>query len=430
MKVKKYSLVIIKVLIVLLSSCSIQTPDKKTDVELNQLLEQRSYFKLAEQFEKNKAKLTDDRALFYNAFIAKAFGKQKESNQYIETIFEKHKNQFNDTLLVKLLDLQAANYLHLNNYKKSAEIYNSILNKYTKILDSTDINNYKNVANLFGAFSDTKPQIMHKHGLVRIASYRNTFNHLMTPTKSNGVTADFIFDTGANLSTIAESQAMKMGFKIFEKKVSIGSSTKTDVNSKLAVADSLYVGNILFENVAFIVMPDDQLTFPDIGYEIKGIIGFPIIYNLEEVHLHKDGSITIPSEPKKSFIKNMVLEGLNPIVQLKSDKENLLFTLDTGAKTSELSFKYYKNNKAKVKKNGKFETNKRGGAGGQSDVKEYVLSDFPITIGSKSTKLEEIPVTLEEYEFNKYFDGNLGQDVFKQFNTLIINFKYMYVDLN
>jgi hypothetical protein len=72
--------------------------------------------------------------------------------------------------------------------------------------------------------------------------------------------------------------------------------------------------------------------------------------------------------------------------------------------------------------------NKRGGAGGQTTVEEYIIKDFPLRIGSKKTVLEQIPVALEEYGFNRYFDGNLGQDVFTQFNTLIINFKYMYGD--
>lgn len=429
MRIKKLQLIIVLGIILTFSSCSTKTTDKEIDSNLNKLLEQKNYFKLAELLAKTEDKLAEDRALYYKAFIAQAFGKQKESNQYIETIFEKYRKQFNDTLIVTLLDLQAANFLYSHNYKKSSEIYKTILSRYPKIVDSADIVNYTNVANLFGTFSNTKPQIMHKHGLVHIASHRNKFNHLMVPTKSNGVTADFIFDTGANLSTICESLAKKMGFTIFEQNIAIGSSTKTNVKSKLAVADSLYVGDILFENVTFIVMPDEQLTFAEIDYQIKGIIGFPIIHQLEEVRLNKNGSITVPSEAGKSSLKNMVMDGLNPVVKLTSKKDTLLFTLDTGAKSSDLSLKYYKENKKQVDKDGKLETNKRGGAGGITEVKEYILSNFPMTIGTKSTTLSKIPVSLEEYEFNKFFDGNLGQDVFKQFNTLILNFKYMYIDL-
>jgi hypothetical protein len=125
----------------------------------------------------------------------------------------------------------------------------------------------------------------------------------------------------------------------------------------------------------------------------------------------------------------MFLEGLNPIVQVVSDNDTLLFTFDTGATNSELSFKYYSNHKSEIEEKGKLQTNERGGAGGQTMVKEYILENFQVRVGAKTVTLVKIPVTLEEYGFNKYFDGNLGQDVFTQFNKLIINFKYMYVNL-
>jgi hypothetical protein len=72
--------------------------------------------------------------------------------------------------------------------------------------------------------------------------------------------------------------------------------------------------------------------------------------------------------------------------------------------------------------------NQRGGAGGNVEVNEYMLFNFPMTIGVHQFSLEKIPVTMEEYWFNAYFDGNLGQDVFMKFNSLIINFENMYID--
>jgi predicted aspartyl protease len=413
------------ILLTTVFGCLQKVTNKIVDKKLNSLLESKEYFKLKDELAKSENELTEDRVLYYNVFLNKAFGEREKSNNDITLLFQKYPKTLNDTTTIKLLDIQASNYLYLYQYKKAADIYNNILTTYSKILDSSDVANYKNVKKLFGAFANTKPQIMHPHGLIKIKSYRNKFNHLMTPCKSNGVDEDFIFDTGANLSIISESQAQKMGLTIFKQNVSVGSSTQTNVQSTLAVADSLYVGDILFENVAFIVMPDEQLSFTQRNYQIKGIIGFPIIHQLAEVHLNKDGSITVPNEPKKSNLHNMVFEGLNPVVQLVSYKDTLLFTFDTGAGNSELSFKYFNEHKKDVESKGEFQTNHRGGAGGIVAVKEYMLTNFPIKIVNKTTTLSKIPVTLEEYGFNKYFDGNLGQDVFIKFNCLIINFDNM-----
>lgn len=214
-----------------------------------------------------------------------------------------------------------------------------------------------NVKNLFGTFANTAPQKMSKQKDVLLNSHRNNFNHLMTPVRIGATNEDFIFDTGANLSTISESQANKMKLRVFEQSVDIGSSTQRKVQSKLAVADSMFVGDIFFENVLFLVMPDDQLTFPEINYVIKGIIGFPVINQLGEVHLKHDGKLFVPKVISSNTKQNMFFEGLNPVVQVFSKRDTLLFTFDTGASQSELSFKYYNERKLAVREKGK-KTNK------------------------------------------------------------------------
>jgi hypothetical protein len=418
------------ILMATIFGCSSKTNNKLIDNKLANLLEKKEYFKLKDELIKNEKELTADRVLFYNVFINKAFGDRQKSNSEVGILFDKYYKTLNDTTIVKLLDVKAANYLYLYEYKKASLIYEEILGKHSKILDSTDVADYKNAKNIFGTFANVQPQIMHKQNDVTLNAYRNKFNHLMTPVKVDTINEDFIFDTGANLSTISESQAKKMKLKIFEQSVDIGSSTQKEIQSKLAVADSLYIGDILFENVLFIVMPDDQLTFPQINYAIKGIIGFPVIHQLGEMHLKKDGNIFIPKTASKKTEKNMFFEGLNPVVKVASESDTLLFTFDTGAGHTELSFKYFNDHKTDVEKKGEMQTNERGGAGGKVAVKEYILSNFPLQIGKHKTSLDKIPVTLEEYGFNKYFDGNLGQDVFLKFNSLIINFENMYIDFN
>lgn len=411
-----------------LVSCSQKVSNQVVDGRLNDLLERRDYFKLRDELSKNESQLTEDRVLFFNAFVKKAFGERAGSNQDIEVLLEKYTPTLDDTSVVALLDAQAANYLHLYQYQKAAAIFEEILTKHAGTLDSAEAASYQNAKLLFGTFADTPPQKMHKPKDVSLASYRNQFNHLMTPVKVDTVQEDFIFDTGANLSTISESQALKMNLRIFEQSVEVGSSTQNEIQSKLAVADSFYVGEILFENVLFLVMPDDQLTFPEIAYTIKGIIGFPVIHQLGEVHLKKDGGIFVPKVASRKAAQNMFFEGLNPVVRAFSENDTLLFTFDTGAMATELSFKYYHDHQRDVEQKGAMQNNERGGAGGIVAVKEYMLPNFPLTIGTHPTSLDSIRVTLEEYDFNKYFDGNLGQDVLMKFNTLIINFEHLFID--
>jgi predicted aspartyl protease len=398
------------------------------DNQLNDLLESKDFFALKMEYTRNQSKLSEARKLYYEIYISQAFGQNKKSNQAIDILFQKYPDKLNDLETLKLLEAQANNFLHYYEYQQAATVYGAILTNYSRLLDSSSIESYQNVKSLFGSLAAVPPQKMHKSKEVLLPSYRNAFNHMMTPVTVNGIQEEFIFDTGANLSTITESQAIKMQLKLIDQSVAIASSTQNVVQSKLAVADSLLIGDILFENVVFIVMPDAQLTFPDINYTIKGIIGFPVMDQMGEVHLLKNGNIFIPKEVSNKQEQNMFFEGLTPVVKLHSKKNTLLFTFDTGARTSELSIKYYKAHKIEVKRKGEMQKNQRGGAGGNVEVNEYMLFNFPMTIGVHQFSLEKIPVTMEEYWFNAYFDGNLGQDVFMKFNSLIINFENIYID--
>lgn len=422
------SIIFFCLLINLISCASIKTTDKKIDHQLNRLLETKSFFKLRDAITENEAKLSEDRLLYYNVFIANAFGKHEESSKYIDKLLKNYPSTLNDTMHLKLLDIKADNKIYNYKYKEASDIHNEIITQHYKILDSAELANYKNVQSLFGSLASVKPQIVHLNQDVIISATLNEFNHLMTPVKSNGITEKFIFDTGANLSTISESQAEKMNLKIIDQKINVGSATQNNVTSKLAVAENFYVGDIRFENVVFLVMPDDHLSFPQINYTIKGIIGFPVIHQLGEIHLNKNGEIKVPVNRNKNNLRNMFLNSLTPVVRAVSGKDTLLFTFDTGAKSSELSMKYYKQHESIIKAEGKHQVVQRGGAGGLKTINTYVFENFPIEVGTKNLKLPQIHVSLEAFNFNKYFDGNMGQDILMQFNTLIINFEEMFID--
>ncbi|MFV0590061.1 MAG: aspartyl protease family protein [Draconibacterium sp.] len=415
--------------ILTLTSCSsIQKNNPILENRLSELLQNKRFFSLKQELNEDMNELSEDKILFYKAQVENAFCNGEQSNEYAELLLKKYKTNFNDTLLIKLLSTTANNYVRDYQYKKASETYKTILEQYDNVLDSSEIESYKNVYQLFGTLESVKPQQIHKTDNTTIPSYRNRFNHLMTPVKSGQIEDEFIFDTGANLSTISDSYAHKMGLKIYESNINVGSATEIDIQTKLAVADSLYVGDILFENVVFLVAPDKQLSFPSVNYEIHGIIGFPVIRQMNEIRIQNDGTIKVPKVSQDRKLNNMFMDGLTPVVQMFSQNDTLLMIFDTGAKETELYQNYYEKHKTQIESNSELQDAQQGGAGGIVDVKSYTLKDFPYTIGTKSNTLPKISITISESSSEATFNGNLGQDIFTQFNDMILNFEYMYLD--
>ncbi len=415
-----------------LSACFVgHTQDSKEEREvvskLHSLIEEKNYFELQRMLD-TEPSLSERERLYFYAHLENARFKGTQSNDYIDRLLNGFRGQLADTTLVQLLTLKASNQVRNYQYASAAKIYQSILNDYDQTLDSARAASIQNVANLYGTLAEIPPQRIHLDKDVAIPAYRNRFDHLMVPVKSGGIQDEFLFDTGANLSTVAYSYAVKMGMQIFESEIHVGSST-TSIKTRLAVADSLYLGDILYENIVFLVTSDEELTFPSVNLEIHGILGFPVIAQMSEIHLHRDGKIFVPKTSRDRQLNNMFIDGLQPVVQFISKGDSLLLMLDTGANVTELSVSYLEQNRSYVEANGELRITNEGGAGGVTQESTYILQDFPYSIGTKSGKLKEIAIQTEK-SFIKHFDGNLGQDVLSQYKALILNFEHMYMDFD
>src|SRR5690606_8566870 len=111
----------------------------------------------------------------------------------------------------------------------------------------------------------------------------------------------------------------------------VGALTGARITSDLAVADSLDIGGLTYKNVVFLVFNDEDLTIPQVDYHINGIIGFPVIEAMDEIHIGKDNQLFSPQKAEPYSYNNLALDGLMPVVAVRYRGDTLNFHLDTGA---------------------------------------------------------------------------------------------------
>jgi len=401
----------------------------KEERQLSDLLAKSDFFRLKAQLAEVASLLPEDRYLYYAMNCEFVFGNAQLSNEYADRLLHAFGSKLADSVRVEIMAIKANNYAAGFQYAKAAEVCRTVVADCQHVLDSAQKAGYQNGYRMYAALQNVKPQIMHLHRGAQIPARRNSADNLEVPVDYKGFKDEFIFDSGANMSLISDSCATKMGMEIIESDITVGTSTDLSVQVKLAVADSLYVGDILFENVVFTVAPEAAMSFPEDSFYIHGVIGFPVFHQMGEIRMPKEGAIIVPETPTDRPLNNMFLmNGKFPVVQMLSGGDTLLLTFDTGARRSELSSGYYERHKAAVEQQSERQSHKSGGIGETVVVPVYKLRNFPFTIGSKSSILPEMLVMVEHIDFTKSIDGNLGQDIIMQFDTLVMNFKYMYVD--
>ena len=121
----------------------------------------------------------------------------------------------------------------------------------------------------------------------------------------------------------------------------------------------------------------------------------------------------------------MYMRRLVPVVNLGVNGVNLPFTLDTGASGTDLSVRYYERFKNSGL-NWKEDEDESAGAGGSVKRKIYTQPQLRLTMGAASAILKDVSIT--PLKTNSGLDelyGNLGQDMFNNFESITFDFDNM-----
>lgn len=367
---------------------------------------------------------------YFSACLDNVFNMNEGSTRLINTMLDRYKNDLPDSMMARLQLLLEDNYFKTYQYKLAADADNEIIRHYRHAMDSATYADVKNTAIITNALSKVAPQEALIRGDQTIPWTKNKVGLMEIPVSKGDSIALAIFDTRANISSISATYAKKLGIRMLNVSYDENSGiTGQRFKCSLGVADSLRINNILMKNVVFQVMPDEVLYIAPIDLSLPIIIGYPVIAQWREIHIHRNGTITIPAEPHPSDLHNMALDGLDPVVNVLVDGDTLGFKFDTGATTSDVFDNYFRRHKEDIMRRGKASTIKLGGAGGVVEKEVYTLENFSIRVGSKTANLKQVSVHKDPIpNLNEKFYGNLGQDVMTQFEETILNFQDMYVD--
>jgi len=412
----------------ILTGCNKQTKNTAAVKHLKELLDQKEYFRLETQFKLHNGDLNDEDRLYFKSFIDNAFNRNANCIKDVDSLLKINTFKLPDSVKLDLNRLQSDSYFKTYQYAKAAESDSSLLKQYSRTISKENVDDIKNDLVMRNALKKVPLQQTIIKDNSSIAWKKDKIGLIEIPVAAQSQTFDAIFDTRANISSITQTYAHKLGLRILNASYNEASGiTGMVFKTGIGIADSLRIGNIIVRNAVFQVMPDSILYIAPIKLQLNIIIGFPIIDQLQEVDIFKDGRMVIPLTPAKSELHNFALDGLDPVIALKSGNDTLSFHFDSGASSSDLYAAYFERYKAYIIKTGFKKTVHYGGAGGSLKKQVYILPELHLTLGNKTVTIDSVSVLTKKIYPKEKFYGNLGQDLMRQFNEMVFNFKYMYV---
>lgn len=397
--------------------------------KLDSLLNRRHFFELKRELESSTyANLPAYRKLYYQAFLHNFFHELITSNEEILILLEKYKKQLTDNEIGNLLMKKIDNHVKLYQYQDAHLTTQLLLRKYKHAMNAEERDDARNSDIIWKGLANVPPQTTTISRETQIAYRRDLAGLMNIPVSFADSTYYFVFDTGANLSVITESYARKSNLRMLNVKFKVRAITGLQVNASLGIADELKLGNISVKNAVFMVFPDSALSFARGVYTIKGIIGFPIIEQLQEIRINKN-AMTIPQTAVDRNIRNFGVDELLPVITVAYNTDTLAFTFDTGAQFTFLNEPFYRQYKKLIDTAGKSLDMQVGGAGGVTKTKAFKLPQIEINVAGRSALIKDVSIkTTSTTPKDKLYFGNFGQDIMNQFKEMIINFRYMYVD--
>lgn len=414
-------------LIVILLNLPLMAQNNTFD-KLYELYNSKKYFKFNSQYKQEEKSLTEKQINAFNVLYYSLLNKPEESENFFNKILADN-SEIHDSIMKDMYSISVINNVWFGNYKKSAEYSKILLKNYAVYIKEKDKEDYENSLLIWDAMSGVNKQEVIRQADTKLNMKKDLAGLYNAPVTYKDETFDFVFDTGANFSTITESYAKKLDLVFTEGKIKVGAITGKKIDSRIAWAKSFFIGNMEVKNALFLVLPDEDLSFAGGMYKINGIIGFPVIAEMGEVIISKDGDLTVPLIPSVTDKNNLLLDSFTPLVEVDYKNNPMCFTFDTGAKTTMMYVPFLKDYEKEITSKYEVEDIKFGGAGGDVSVPGYILKDLELKVADDKVTLSKVSLiskSLKEKEEVMY--GNLGQDFISRFDKMILNFKYMSID--
>jgi predicted aspartyl protease len=377
---------------------------------LHQLADTRQLFMLREALQ--QPGWSRDETLFYRGMVESRFGQEAKGIDDLTRFLASHPSP--DRRLKAYEELAAA----LARDGRYGEVAGT-LTESLRLTPPGERTDNANKQDLYAALADIPPQSVTFGEDVPV---RATFDELGSwdvPVDVNGRRGQWIFDTGANWSTLSAGEAERLGLETRESDTYVRGSTGKKNALRLAVASDLRLGRAHLKHVVFLVLSDDSLFVGPLKYQIHGILGLPVIRALGRVGIAANGDLRIEPGQTARGAPNLFFDGLAPIVEVRHDDRRMQMLLDTGANASFL-YRSFRSALTKDEIAGLIaKDEKTGGAGEIILRRTEVVRTLSLFVSGRPVDLSNVSLLTTAPEGDaRYRDGVLGIDALRHGFTL------------
>jgi hypothetical protein len=398
---------------------------QNSDSIILQLFADQNLFQLNQEYPFLKENASKEIQLWTEAHLYCFFNKPEMSNQRIQGLLSSDVDWLDTDIQIALMSLMADNSLKMQDYKQTASIYKQLIDQLKGSVDDDFLIAFEGRYKIYSALQDVPPMEVtytKKREKIPIKQDKTGLLTLPVTSSSNAAILDFILDFGAGFCMIEEKYSDNFAIKILSDSITAISGTTT---MKIGVAEEINIGKINLKNVVFLISSNKIIEgIPD--YEIKGLIGFPVMKALENLTVSKKSLKIFQSKINPKIISNMMIHNNAQFIQANAAHIPLCFQFDNGTVESYLTQQYL----FKTMEENQYlplDTVRQVSYAGSQTFRILKKKDFSCQIGSKQVIFPLINIHIDDVNLtNLPIDGVIGKDIILRNKYIHFDFKNMY----
>lgn len=431
-----------RVILLLMAFVAASAFSQSIDERIGDAINQESWQKLRSLYENEGARLqTSILHPLSKFFISHSYNRPDSALFYGTKLLSEYQAVLGGSV-GNIIFLMAGDFAKREEYGNAGSIlkqYNDAVKASGAVPDPVFVayeNQYSAIAQK-GGFSMLRPQKEIKIP-IRYLNSRSEPGQIRVDIQLNNQSHDAVYDTGAGENIISRQLADKLGLHVYD----FTGTAIAGVNvskSSFAIVDSLRMGEIVYMNVPFQVV-DFNTGHQEADSAIERIkmdciIGVRSMLPLNEIQLDfKNGFLKIPVCPSEmpSFAPNIYYSGGCLLVMSVFDKKTnkkINALLDTGSAITNLTAKYYMENKHFFDNVVPNDSVRIAGIGGIKTLKT-ISTSWEYSIDGDHFVKEPITInTNADSDANSVskYDCLFGLPSFSKYDCVIINFKDMFL---
>ena len=400
----------------------------QADVKMGEILNNGDLFQIREQYPILKDSVSIEMLnLVSEAQLGIGFNQLERAGVALDSLLQFHQAELGAETSIGMAALQGMNLLNSGKYEQAGKVGEGLVNTLKNSVPFEALYSFVFIEKVGKALANvSKPYLERPDRDINVPLVVGTVGrgkHIYIPVEVNGITKNYIFDTGCSFGNfVSEKYAEEVGLKVLADSIPVSGMEIGFV--KLAMADSLKVGEMVYHNPVFMVAPPDREV--DSLFTFDGVLGYHFIRDAREIIIDNEAGRFIFPQEISDGEPNMYLSSNTPQVRISYNGYPLDLIFDTGNVKSDLGNKFAETFPDAIE--GLTEqTTSRGGFGGISQTKAVVLPEFRFEVAGSTVTLYNTEVIKNTESGSQLFSGSLGADFVLSFKRLVINYQSMFI---